>query len=400
LSADARLYLAPERALLRVGGALHTAEVAEAGWPGALAAAKELLRQHKPRERIVVVLSSHYAPLWLLPGAPTHLGHEETAGWVANQAGERYGELAVDARLAFRAAPVGEPILASAIESVRYTELLRLLADSGLTVDALVSWPALALARHGGRASARLALAEPGRLTLVSLQRGAPVALDAARGEQPEKLLADLLARARLTDGLGNAPTLLLGLGGGGSGGGNGGGNEWRNARVLGNSPELALLPGRCEPDFQQVRARPALAGWLLLAAGIGFAALAGQRYVALAEASQPAAHGQVIQVIGHFSTGIQPAYQPPPRPWKDLLDRLESQRPKNIALLSLRADAGRGDVRIEAEARDEAAMLAWLKTLRAQAGFHDATLARHEALEGAGGHPVSFELHLSWGPR
>lgn len=393
LFTPATLYLGPDRVVLRARrlssagfqpASLHQALPSTPDWAGALAALQTLLQTHPQRGRVAVVLSSHFAPLWLLPGAPTRLNHEETRGWAESQAAERFGELSANWRLAFRPAPVGEPLLASGLDSGQWAELLHTLTGAGLVAASVTSWPALALARYGGRATARLALLESGRLTLASLASGKVVALDSARGE-PEAL-AGLLARAALIDGLGDAPTLLVGTGVVG---------DWPGTRILANAPETAVLSGRAEPDFLQTRPRPPLVAWLLLAAGLGLAALVGARHATLTEQ---------LATLTVPETPVAAKPRPergmvatPARPWGELLNRLESQRPKQIALLSLRGDAARGDARITAEARSAADMLAWFDSLRA-AGFGDATLVQHEVQLEAEQQPVRFEIHLDWG--
>jgi len=337
---------------------------------------------------MTVVLSSHFAPLWLLPGAPTRLNYQETRGWVESQAADRFGELAANWRLAFRPAAAGEPILAAGSDAGHWAELMHTLAQAGLKAISVTSWPALALARHGDRGTARLALVEAGRITLASLLRGNLVALDSVRGEPAA--LAGLAARAALVDGLGQAGLHLVGTGVQG---------DWAGAQVLANTVEAATLSGRGEPDFLQTRPRPPLAAWLLLAAGVAMAALAGQRYTALAEqlaavsASVPAAAAAKPRRASATASPAAPA-----RPWGDLLNRLEQQRPKQIALLSLRGDALRGEARITAEARSAADMLAWHKALRTDAGFSDASLVQHTIEEADGQQPLRFEIRLGWG--
>ncbi len=387
--ASATLYLGPGQVLLRSRGSLHAATPAEPGWAGAMAALRILLDNPKPRGRVAVVVSSHFAPLWLLPGAPTRLNHEETRGWVDSQVTERFGELAPNWCLAFRPAVSGEPILASGIDAGHWAELLELLRQSGLTVIAATPWPALALARYGGRGTARLALVEQGRITLVSRERGVAVKLDSARGEPGA--LTDLLTRAALVDGLGDAPLELVGCGMAG---------DWSGARVLANTHDIALLTGHASPDFLQTRPRTPLVAWLLLAVGLGLAVFYGQHYATLTEKlaaislTVPAAPASLhtLRVVAE-----SPA---PVRPWGELLDRLETLRPESIALLSLQGDALRGAVQIRAQARSEADMLDWLKTLRGEPGFRDASLTHHEVQEEEGRHPVSFELQLGWGTR
>ncbi len=395
LFTPAILYLAPDRVILRVRGETRIAESAEAGWSGAITALKSLLDAHKPSGRMAVVLSAHFAPVWLLPSAPTSLNYEETRGWVESQVAERFGELAANWRLAFRPGPAGEPILASAIDTGHWAELLHTTTQAGLSVSSVTSWPAVALAHHAGRATARLALVEPGRLTLVSLKRGEAVALDSVRGESPENDLADLTARAALVDGLRDAPLRLVGTGVPG---------DWGGARVLANTPEAGLLAGRGELDFLQTRQRPPLVAWLLLAAGLGLAALAGQHYLALADQFASLVKQETAVSAGargaHGAAHAIQSGEKPALAWGDLLNRLETQRPKQIALLSLRGDAIKGEARITAEARSAADMLAWLKSLRADAGFADVGLVQHAVQFEDGQQPLRFDIRLGWGGR
>ena len=385
--ASATLYLGPEQVLLRYRGAIHRAEVVATGWAGALAALQDLLDDHKPRGRVAVLLASHFAPLWLFPGAPARLSHEETRGWVAAQAAERFAELAANWRFAFSPAAPGDPILVSGIDAGHWAGLLHTLTLAGLGAVTVTPWPALALQRHAGRGTARLALAEKGRITLVSLERGAAVALDSARGEPGA--LADLVTRAALVDGLGSAPLHLVGCGVAG---------DWHGARVLANTMEAAVPSGHGTPDFLQTRPHPPLAAWLLLAAGLGLAALTGQRYATLTDQLAAASLQKIVAPAKLHTPRTAADIAVPTRPWASLLDRLETQRPKQVALLSLRGDALRGEAQISAEARSEADMLDWLKILRSEVGFNDVILTHHEILEEEGRHPVLFDLQLGWG--
>jgi hypothetical protein len=170
---------------------------------------------------------------------------------------------------------------------------------------------------------------------------------------------------------------------------------------MFANAPETAILSGRGEPDFLQTRPRPPLAAWLLLAAGLGMAGLAGHRYTALADqlaAMQATAPAPGATPARPRRASVSASQDTPARPWGELLNRLEQQRPKQIALVSLRGDALRGEARITAEARSEADMLAWHKTLRTDASFSDASLVQHTVQEEDGQRPLRFEIRLGWG--
>ena len=403
LPAHASLYLAPERVALRLAGLIHQATVAEPGWAGALATVQELLVGRNVAGRLAVVLSQQFAPIWLLPGAPARLSQEETRGWVESRLAERFGEIAANWQIAFRPAPTGEPILASGIDRGEWAALMQILKAAGIQAASVTSWPALALAQFGRRhAPARLALLEAGRLTLASLAHGDLVGLDSARVEAAgpgplSGLLSDLATRAALVDGLGAAPLLLVATGVAGTAA-----EAWPGAQVLANSLEQGLLPVRGELDFLAARPRPPLAAWLLLAAGLGLAGLAGNRYLALAEtqAALEQEHPAAVAKPKRAAAVGDPFDAARSRSWDALLRGLEARRPAKgadqIALLSLRGDAIRGEAQLTAEARSEVAMLAWLKALRTR--FADASLVQHSVQKDAEQQPLRFDIRLHWG--
>ena len=381
------LYLGPGQVVLRSGDNITTRVPATPDWAGALAALQTLAQEHHLAGRLRVVLSSHFAPLWLLPAPPTRLDFAETRGWVAAQVAERFGDLAAGWRLVFRPAPAGAPILASGIDAGRWAELLHALAQAGLTATQVAPWPALALARRSGRGSARLALLEVGRLTLVSLARGEVITLSGTRGEAAQ--LPELTARAALVDELGDVPLELFATGIPG---------EWGVDRVIANTPDAALPGGACDLDFVADRPRRPLAAWLLLAVGVGLAGLAGQRYTALSEQLATLAPPVTAAPTPTRKTGIATKGDAAPtRNWGELLNPLENLHEPRIALLSLHGDAQRGEAKITAEARNAVDMLDWLVTLR-QAGFADASLVRHAVQLEDEQQPVKFEIRLGWG--
>jgi hypothetical protein len=160
--------------------------------------------------------------------------------------------------------------------------------------------------------------------------------------------------------------------------------------------------------DFLHPLPRPHWAAWLLLAAGLGLAAAIGwkgqQVRHALDEAvaaapRQPAAAAQ-------RSSRTRPAGEPAVAsqareqlavPWGDLFVRLETHRPKRIALVALEANERKPEATLTAEARTAQDMLAYIERLKGEAGFASATLASHAVQEGDPRQPLRFVVRLVW---
>jgi hypothetical protein len=399
------LYLAPEQVVLRAAGKLRQIPVAEPGWSAALAAAQAGLLAHQVQGSLHVVLSQKFAPLWLLPGAPVCLSHEETQGWVEGRLTERFGEMAANWQIAFQPAPRGAAILVSGMERTDWTALLQMLNLVGVKVMSVYPWPALALAHYAKqRGSVRLVLQETECFTLVSLRGGDVLAVDRAQidSDTPAAWFAST-QRAVLLDNLGEVPLLLVSTGTT---------IDIKNdIRVLANHIEQALLPTRGEldflPIFHQRRPRLPRVAWLLLAAGLGLVGLAGERYMALQAVQatlQPETPVLVAKPKRKVSSVADVSEAMRNRSWPLLLNGLEGRYPVSgahaVALLSLRADASKGEVLLKAEARSEAAMLAWLHELRS--GFSEVSLLRHNIKADAEGEPqsLSFDIRLHWGAR
>lgn len=159
--------------------------------------------------------------------------------------------------------------------------------------------------------------------------------------------------------------------------------------------------------DFVSRRHPTAVWGWLLLALGATYAAWAGWRYEAIetALAVQQARVDRLAPV----------AERPDPRKardddpatmrahrllgtdWQALLQTLERNRPADIALLHLAADASAGSVAIYGKARNPDAMLAYLKTLEGMDVLSEVSLTRHGVVDEDGEHSVDFLVHADW---
>jgi hypothetical protein len=84
-------------------------------------------------------------------------------------------------------------------------------------------------------------------------------------------------------------------------------------------------------------------------------------------------------------------------RPWERLFVNLESLPLENVALLSLITDGRNRQLRIQAEARDLAAMLAFHQELERSQELSDVYLINHEVMAQMDGEPVRFNLLVTW---
>lgn len=161
--------------------------------------------------------------------------------------------------------------------------------------------------------------------------------------------------------------------------------------------------------DFLHPLPRPHGVAWLLLAAGLGLAAWTGwqgqQIGRALAEASAaaptpktlPASRRSAGTTKGDVPGAAESSRAQLETPWSELFMRLESHRPRRIALLALEADARKPEATLTAEARNAKDMLAWIEQLKDEAGFRSVTLASHVVQESDAQRPVRFVLRLAW---
>jgi hypothetical protein len=160
--------------------------------------------------------------------------------------------------------------------------------------------------------------------------------------------------------------------------------------------------------DFLHPFPRPHWAGWLLLAVGLGLAVWAGwqgrQAQAALDEAvsavpqSAVAATSRPVRATaGEAQTAARAAREQLAVRWGDLLVRLETHRPKRIALVALEADERKPEATLTAEARTVKDMLAYIEQLKGEAGFTSVTLASHAVQEGDPQQPLRFVVRLAW---
>lgn len=82
---------------------------------------------------------------------------------------------------------------------------------------------------------------------------------------------------------------------------------------------------------------------------------------------------------------------------WEPLFAAVEANTQPKVALLSLEPDAGRGTVRLALEAKDNAAMLAYVEGLGLQPRMRNVTLASQETQLDHPQQPVRFTVEATW---
>lgn len=83
--------------------------------------------------------------------------------------------------------------------------------------------------------------------------------------------------------------------------------------------------------------------------------------------------------------------------PWNTLFKTLETTSEKDIALLSIQPDATKHLVRISGEARDLAALLAYINQLEHSGALDHVYLTSHEVRTDDAQKPIAFNLTAHW---
>lgn len=164
--------------------------------------------------------------------------------------------------------------------------------------------------------------------------------------------------------------------------------------------------------DFKG-RPKITLPGAILLLAGITATAFVADRYQWAVNQEQSMQHrldltnrrsGALPQAPEELpSTADLPYMQEVLRrlnlPWDGLFSVLEKTIREEVALVSLKPEAGLGVVRIGGEARDLYAMLAYAQQLQETKYFGEIALASHEIDPKGGDKSVRFQLVAKWRP-
>jgi hypothetical protein len=83
--------------------------------------------------------------------------------------------------------------------------------------------------------------------------------------------------------------------------------------------------------------------------------------------------------------------------PWSRLLQALEASHGPDVALLNVEPDAARRALRLQLEARNRHAMLAYLEALQHDGRLADVVLLMHQQLSEPGQRGVRFQVQASW---
>lgn len=169
----------------------------------------------------------------------------------------------------------------------------------------------------------------------------------------------------------------------------------------------------RLDLDFSSAH-RNGLGGWVLLAAGLIAALLAGVQFESaqaarMARATElntatgrhPGAKGETVRTGPPVDPRVSKAAHQIARelqmPWAEMLAALEAVPAPEVALLGVEPSALRHVVRITAEAKNSAAMLDYLQALQAGREFQDVWLTSHLVQAQTPGTPVRFIVQLKW---
>lgn len=144
--------------------------------------------------------------------------------------------------------------------------------------------------------------------------------------------------------------------------------------------------------------------GWLLLA----HYQIAGQARLTQATLAQLQARGPVRPAVQAVpaAAGNEPAdamekakqaLAKSRHPWGELFATLEKADNKDVALLAFTPDPAKGQIRIQAEARNLSAMLAYQRRLEGNT-LRQVALIEHDIAAEATGSPVRFQIMANWG--
>ena len=164
--------------------------------------------------------------------------------------------------------------------------------------------------------------------------------------------------------------------------------------------------------DFVR-KPRPSAGGWLLLVAGVAAVAVLAQVQLELSQQhAAQAARLAALQAPGGpgaqlaaadksddpLVVAARQALERSRPPWQSLFSALEAADGADVALLAVTPEPQRRQVKIHAEARDLAAMLAFHRELQQQPSLSHVVLLDHTVVKDVPETPVRFHLSAQWG--
>jgi len=174
--------------------------------------------------------------------------------------------------------------------------------------------------------------------------------------------------------------------------------------------------PSALKLDFVARRRSGNLAGWSLLLAGIaltGLALLDGQtasdeaaRWTAKTEHWQSLAKhsGRGGEIVDGDAAVLRPQVEAAAKaiarlgtPWGELYRSLEASVDDTVSLLAILPNAEKGEVRLNGEAKDFAALRGYLQRLSQSGALTDVRLLGQEVKQSDAEHPIVFAIVAGW---
>ncbi|MBI2276136.1 MAG: pilus assembly protein [Dechloromonas sp.] len=166
----------------------------------------------------------------------------------------------------------------------------------------------------------------------------------------------------------------------------------------------------RLELDFRRSPAPP-LWSWALLLSGVAtlLGLLVANRQIAEETATHLASIEHIETLLPGASRTARPAddaalsaarrtVSDSQQPWGELFAALEAADDKDVALLKLAPEPAKGQLKIQAEARNLGAMLAYHRRLEAGGALRRIALQEHDIARETAEAPVRFQIVADWG--